>query len=180
MHANERYIPIARHVQGKTKLGHPIDLWTLTSHRKWRRIDDVILHQILRVFVRFDGEVVVGETEQVDVACAKMACGIFLDVHISTNRLLSASTGHVHTARRGFTLSQVIPGPQPGSKKVLGGKYIFSAGKIFVFITCLKQILLGTTKFGGTQKNRGFTASDCPPWLRAWAIPHLNLLSHLK
>jgi len=26
MHANERYIPIARHVQGKTKLGHPIDL----------------------------------------------------------------------------------------------------------------------------------------------------------
>jgi len=42
-----------------------------------------------------------------------------------------------------------------------GQKYIFT-GQIFVFITCLKQIFLGTTKFAG-HKKLGSTAPDCPP-----------------
>jgi len=34
----------------------------------------------------------------------------------------------------------------------LGRKKIFLRGKDFVFIVCLKKIVLVTTKFGGTQK----------------------------
>jgi len=37
------------------------------------------------------------------------------------------------------------------------GQNAFLGGKIFVFIICLKQIFLSTTKFGGAQKIfRGF------------------------
>jgi len=42
------------------------------------------------------------------------------------------------------------PGPQSGFD-VWGAKCIFK-GKDFVFIICLKQIFLRTTKFGGTIK----------------------------
>jgi len=36
-------------------------------------------------------------------------------------------------------------------------------GKIFAFIICLKQIFLGTTQIGGTQKYLGGTAPECYP-----------------
>jgi len=42
-----------------------------------------------------------------------------------------------------------------------GGKYI-CRGKDFVFIVCLKQIFLGTTKFGGA------VPPNASMWLRAW------------
>jgi len=33
---------------------------------------------------------------------------------------------------------------------------------IFVFIICLKQIFVSTTKFGGYKKGLGVTAPECP------------------
>ena len=38
----------------------------------------------------------------------------------------------------------------------------FHGGKIFIFIICLKQIILITTKFGGNEKDLGITAPECP------------------
>jgi len=37
---------------------------------------------------------------------------------------------------------------------------------MFVFILCLKQIFLGTTKFWGTQIYLGGNCPQIPPWLR--------------
>jgi len=54
----------------------------------------------------------------------------------------------------------------------LGAKFcvpffsIFLGGKTFAFVTSLKRIFLGTTKFGG-QKVFGGHCSPMPPWLRA-------------
>jgi len=52
----------------------------------------------------------------------------------------------------------------------LGGKIHFYGGKILIFITCLKQIFLSTTKFGGHKKDLGVTVPECP-CVRAWAEP---------
>jgi len=46
------------------------------------------------------------------------------------------------------------PGPQPGFK-TWGGKTDFYGTKIFIFIICLKQFFLSTTKFGGHKKDLG-------------------------
>jgi len=43
-----------------------------------------------------------------------------------------------------------------GQTKLLGGK-------IFVFIICLKQFFMRTTKFGGAQKNWGEIAPEYSP-----------------
>jgi len=52
-----------------------------------------------------------------------------------------------------------------------GGKIHLQEGKIFVFIICLKQIFLSTTKFGGHKKIWGYLPPNAPPCLRAWAEP---------
>jgi len=51
----------------------------------------------------------------------------------------------------------------------LGGKNAFLEGKDFCSYRVSKKICLSTTKFGGEQKYLGVTASECPPYLRAWA-----------
>jgi len=43
------------------------------------------------------------------------------------------------------------------------GENTFLGGKIFVFIICLKQIFLGTTKFGEAQKFGGGTVPEYTP-----------------
>ena len=45
--------------------------------------------------------------------------------------------------------------------KVWRGQIHFYGGKILIFIICLKQIFLSTTKFGGHKKNLGVTATEC-------------------
>jgi len=42
---------------------------------------------------------------------------------------------------------------------------------MLIFLKCLKQIFLSTTKFGEHKKDLGVSASECPPCLRAWAEP---------
>jgi len=37
----------------------------------------------------------------------------------------------------------------------------FYGGKISIFIICVKQIFLSTTKFGGHKKDLGITAREC-------------------
>jgi len=53
-----------------------------------------------------------------------------------------------------------------------GAKYIFRGGTIFVFIKFLKQIFLGTRKFGGHKRYLGWHCPWMPPqWLRACGEP---------
>jgi len=42
-----------------------------------------------------------------------------------------------------------------------GGKNTSLGGKIFVFIVCLKQVFLRTTKFGGRKRDFGGTSPEC-------------------
>jgi len=65
----------------------------------------------------------------------------------------------------------ILAEPEPGPFWGLGGKIHFYGGKILIFIICLKQIFLSTTKFAGHKKDFGVTAPECPPCLRAWAEP---------
>jgi len=44
----------------------------------------------------------------------------------------------------------------------LGGENTFLWGEIIIFIICLKQIFLNTTKFGGYKKDLGVIAPECP------------------
>jgi len=53
--------------------------------------------------------------------------------------------------------------PQARSQALrFGVKNTFYGGKIFVFILCLKQIFMGTTKFGVAQKNGGTLPPNAP------------------
>jgi len=57
------------------------------------------------------------------------------------------------------------PGPKLGFR-VLEAKSV-SGGKIFVFIMCLKEIFLVTTKFGEAQKYLVAIVPEFPPRVRA-------------
>jgi len=64
------------------------------------------------------------------------------------------------------SMLQAKPGSYPGFN--VGGKYNLG-GKIFILY--IKQVFLGTTKFG-----RYCSRMPCPPWLWAWAIHYKRVL----
>jgi len=68
------------------------------------------------------------------------------------------------TSKQNILIADTVltgPGPYPGIK-ALGGKMHFYGGKILIFIICLKQIFLSTTKFGEHKKDLGITVPECP------------------